>query len=90
MDEKQRESQYKETLRKCDCRELLRIIKTIYQRMQARIAEGKKVTSSDERYFQLAEDRLYGEFAIALGIERDQVKDFIAGKTGQAAQMQTV
>lgn len=41
-DEKQRETQYKETLRKCDCRELIRIIKTIYHRMQSRIAEGKK------------------------------------------------
>lgn len=89
-DEKQREAQYKETLRTCDCRELIRIIKTIYQRMQSRIAEGKKVTASDERYFHLAENSLYGEFAIALGIERDQVKDFIAGKTGRPVEMQTV
>ena len=45
-DEKQRETQYKETLRKCDCRELIRIIKTIYQRMQNRLAEGKKMTQT--------------------------------------------
>lgn len=89
-DEKQRETQYKETLRTCDCRELLRIIKTIYKRMQERIAEGKKVTASDERYFHMAEESLYGEFAIALGIEREEVKDFIAGKTGQAREMQAV
>lgn len=88
--EKQRETQYKESLRKCDCRELIRIIKTIYQRMQSRIAEGKKITSSDEKYFQLAEDRLYGEFAIILGIERDQVRDFIAEKVEYTKKMQTV
>ena len=58
--------------------------------MQERIAEGKKVTASDERYFHMAEESLYGEFAIALGIEREEVKDFIAGKTGQAREMQAV
>ena len=86
-DEKQRETQYKETLRKCDCRELIRIIKTIYFRMQNRIAEGKKITASDEKYFHLAEERLYGEFAIILGIEKDQVKDFITEKVGQSKEM---
>lgn len=89
-DEKQREAQYKETLRKCDCRELIRIIKTIYYRMQNRIAEGKKVTASDEKYFHLAEDRLYGEFAIILGIERDQVRDFITAHMERTKTAQPV
>ncbi len=89
-DEKQREMQYKETMRKCDCRELIRIIKTIYQRMQSRIAEGKKMTASDEKYFHLAEDRLYGEFAITLGMERDQVRDFISEKVQQKEAVNTV
>lgn len=89
-DEKQRESQYKETLRKCDCRELIRIIKTIYQRMQNRIAEGKKITASDEKYFHLAEDRLYGEFAIILGIEKDQVRDFISEKVNHAQKIAAI
>ena len=89
-DEKQRETQYKETLRKCDCRELIRIIKTIYQRMQHRIAEGKKITASDEKYFHLAEDRLYGEFAIILGIDRNQVRDFIAEKVEHTKEIQKI
>ena len=89
-DEKQRETQYKETLRKCDCRELIRIIKTIYVRMQARIAEGKKITASDEKYFHLAEEHLYGEFAFILGIERDQVRDFITEKVKSAEKLQTI
>lgn len=87
-DEKQREAQYKEALRTCDCRELVRIIKTIYQRKQHRIAEGKKMTASDEKYFHLAEENLYGEFAIALGIERDQVREFISDKIKQQEQLQ--
>ena len=90
QDEKQRESRYKEALRSCDCRELIRIIKTIYQRKQHRIAAGKKMTASDEKYFHLAEESLYGEFAVSLGIDRDQVRDFITGKIGQPENMQPV
>jgi len=89
-DEKQRETQYKETLRKCDCRELIRIIKTIYQRMQNRLAEGKKMTASDEKYFHLAQESLYGEFAVTLGMERDQVQDFISEKVQQKVQKTVV
>lgn len=89
-DEKQREAQYKESLRKCDCRELIRIIKTIYYRMQSRIAEGKKITASDEKYFHLAEDRLYGEFAIILGMDRDQVRDYITEQVEGKKDIQTV
>lgn len=90
-DEKQREAQYKETLRKCDCRELIRIIKTISERMQRRIAEGKKMTASDEKYFHLAEENLYGEFAITLGMDREQVRDFVAGKVNhQQEEVQAI
>lgn len=76
-DEKRREESYKAAVSKCDCLELIKIIKTLYLRKQARIAEGKKVTSSDERYLKLSEDRLYSEFAIALGIPKEEVKTYI-------------
>ena len=76
-DEKRREESYKATISKCDCLELIKIIKTLYLRKQARLAEGKKVTSSDERYLKLSEDRLYGEFAVALGIPKNEMKDYI-------------
>ena len=76
-DEKKREECYKETIRTCDPHKFVSIIKTIYARKQQRISEGKKVTASDEKYFQMAEDKLYGELAIALEIERTEVKDYI-------------
>lgn len=79
-DEKKREQQYKDAIRKCDCRELVKIIKTIYFRQQARIAEGKKITFRDEKYFAIAEDNLYGELAVSLDMDKDEVKDFIAEK----------
>ena len=76
-DEKKREETYKETMRSCDCREFISMIKTIYVRKQERIAEGKKVTASDEKYFQLAEEKLYGELAVALNMERQKVKEYV-------------
>lgn len=76
-DEKKREECYKETLKSCDLHQFVSIIKTIYARKQQRLSEGKKVTASDEKYFQMAEEKLYGELAIALDIERNEVKDYI-------------
>ena len=79
-DEKRREECYKEVMKSCDCRKFVSIIKTIYKRKQERISEGKKITTSDEKYFQMAEDKLYGELAISLGIDRAEVKDYISSK----------
>ena len=41
--EKFREDSYKKCIRTCECRDLLRIIKTIYVRKQARLSHGKKI-----------------------------------------------
>ena len=76
-DEKSRELEYKEAIKACNCEELVKIIKTIYLRMQDRIANGKKITASDEKYFRLAEDRLYGELAVSLDIPKEEVKEYI-------------
>lgn len=76
--DKQREAIYKEAFATCDCIELVRIIKTIYQRRIERMNEGKKITALDERYFKMAEDNLYGELATSLGVERREVADRVA------------
>lgn len=76
-DEKSRESEYKEAIKACNCKELVKIIKTIYIRMQDRIANGKKITASDEKYFRMAEDRLYGELAVSLDISKEEIKEYI-------------
>ncbi|MGN1159805.1 MAG: CarD family transcriptional regulator [Lachnospiraceae bacterium] len=76
--EREREAQYRSALSTCDCRELVKIIKTLYQRKKSRIRDGKKVTVVDERYFRMAEDQLYGELAYVLEIDKNQVADYIA------------
>lgn len=77
VNEREREAQYKAALLSCDCRELVKIIKTLYERKKTREREGKKVASVDERYFSQAEEQLYGELAYALDIKKEEVKPYI-------------
>lgn len=86
-DEKKREEIYKETMRTCDCKEWVRIIKTLYTRKMDRLSRGKKVTSSDERYLQMAEENLFGELAFSLQIPKEKVGEFISEKIGKKRTM---
>ncbi len=76
-DDKRRELAYKEALKSCDCRELIRIINTALKRKKERLAQGKKMSACDERYLKQAQDSLYGEFAISLKMEKNEVEDYI-------------
>lgn len=83
-DEKRREDIYKKAFRSCDCREWIKIIKTLYLRKMSRIAEGKKVTASDSKYLQMAEDRLYEELGLALNMKKDAVLEYIEERVGES------
>ena len=81
-DDKLSEQTYKECIKANSCEELGRVLKTIYLRKQKRIQAGRKVTAVDAKYFHLAEENLYGELAVSLGISRDEVEACIAGVIG--------
>ncbi len=76
-DDKKREETYKEALRSCDCKKLVGIIKNLYNRKKERMAAGKKNITNDEKYFKMAEDILYEELAISLGMDKSDVKQYI-------------
>lgn len=75
--EKFLEQEYKNSLKTDLSCEWVRIIKTIYQRMQKRQQAGRKVTAVDSRYYKIAQDCLYGELAVALSMSREDVEDYI-------------
>lgn len=75
--ERQRELKYKEAIGTCDCIQWISIIKTLYLRNQERLEQGKKITFVDDRYYKEAKQNLYDEFSIALGIDKDEVEDYI-------------
>lgn len=80
--DKQREQHYKEAIRSCDCRELVKILKTLTARKQKRFAEGKKSTASEERYFKQAADSLYNELAFALKKDRSEIQQLLKAVAG--------
>ena len=82
--EKRKEEIFKQAFRTCDSREWVKVIKTLYERKKDRLAKGKKVTASDERFLRTAEDNLFGELAISLDIEKNDVEQYIMDKIGGA------
>ncbi len=77
VDEKKREIVYKDAIKTGKCEELIKVIKTLNKRREIRLAGGKKFTAVDERYFNVARDCLYGELAVALDIDVDDVEEYI-------------
>ena len=60
-----------------DCRQWIRIIKTLYLRKLQRNAQGKRITAVDEKYLRMAEDCLYSELSAALSLPKEQMVDYI-------------
>lgn len=74
------EQEYRSGIRSNNCREWIKIIKTIYRRKQKRMESGRKVTAMDAKYFRLAEDNLYGELSVSLGMPREEVESYVTGE----------
>ena len=71
--DKLREQKYKEAFRSNEPEALVGVIKNLYKRGQDRLAEGKKIAATDEKYFKMAEDALYSELAFSLEIRKDEI-----------------
>ena len=67
VNEKQCETVYKEALYSLDLCRWLELLKTLCMRKTSRALQGKKATSTDERYFKNVSTRLSEEFTVALG-----------------------
>lgn len=76
-EERARERQYKEALFSMNCRDWVKIIKTLYLRKLNRQAKGQKITAMDEQYLRKTEDRLYGELSLALGKKKEDMESYI-------------
>lgn len=79
---------YEKSFNSHECEDLVQLIKGIYDKGQR-----GKLGVVDQRYMKRAEDLLYGELAVALEIEREEVLPYIqhvveeqdAGETGLQA-----
>lgn len=80
VSDKHREEQYKEVMKSCDCREWIRIIKTLNIRRQEREDMGKQSTAMDSRYWKSAEEYLFTELSLALEMAYEEVESYIREK----------
>ena len=81
--DKEREQTYKNALHSADCADWVRVIKTVYTRREKRIRSGKKAAASEERYFNSAVEMLHQELALAVGIDVNEVEDYITRQVEQ-------
>lgn len=69
FNEKQCETVYREELYSTDCYRWLGLLKTLCTRRAARLAIGKKITATDERYLKSVEERIREELSLIIGQE---------------------
>lgn len=77
VNDKMIENEYKRLLHEEGYEGLIKIIKTTYLRNEDRVNNKRKISEKDDNYFNLAEKYLYSEFAVALDIPYDKVKEYV-------------
>lgn len=71
------ENTYKELMQRGTYKDLIKIIKTTYLRNEMRKNNNKKISDKDDSYFTQAEKYLYSEFAIVLGLNFADTKQYV-------------
>ena len=77
--------EYERLFRDGSPEDLVPIIKSIHQHAATREKTGRHLTAVDKKYADLAESALCDELSVALGIDRDDVADFIEQRLGSEA-----
>lgn len=77
---------YEQALRTHDCADLIRLTASIYAKKQDLASRKKRMGRVDEHFMKKAKDSLNGEFAIALGIPREDVPAYISHRIAAHAK----
>lgn len=80
-----RKERYRQTLQSGDRHALLRMIRDIYTERRHRYAMGKQLSSYEDSALREAQNILHSEFAYTMGIDPQEVPEFIAGVLDNAA-----
>lgn len=68
---------YQDSFHANSCRDLVRLLKTIHSRNSAARKNGRRPGKVEGRYQKRAEELLYGELSISLGIPLEEVPQYI-------------
>ena len=74
------ENEYKNLFSTGKLEDLVKIIKTTYMRNYNRVSNNKKIGEKDENYFNKAENLLYNELSISLGMNYEDTKKYVIDK----------
>ena len=80
LNDKYIENTYKDLLNNPTYDNLIKIIKSAYIRNKFRTDNNKKTSDKDSKYFNLAEKYLYNELSVALGMNFEEVKNYIINR----------
>ena len=75
---------YETFMKSYDCSDLIELTMSIYAKKTEALEQKRKLGSVDEKFMKRAEDLLFGELSVALGIEKEDVAEHIAAKVHAA------
>ena len=78
---------YKDLITTGKHEDLIRIIKTAYLRNETKTMDGKKAGATDTNYLKLAEQSLYNELSIVLGLSYEQTKKYVHNKVEELQEI---
>lgn len=70
-------SHYEQAMQSHSCKDLIALTISIHSKKKMLASQNKKFGRVDEHFMRQAEDSLNGEFAVALGIPKDKVNEYI-------------
>ncbi len=71
---------YRELVRTYECRNLITLIKYVFEKQRAFAAVKRNMPAVDMKFFKIAEEMIANEFGFVLGIDPKEVKTYIASK----------
>lgn len=85
FDDAKRGEKFRKIVDSGDIAQITKLIRMIYRRRAEVTLRGKKLRVSDERTLKECEKILFDEFALVLGMKRNQVQQFLMDKFGIGA-----
>ena len=74
---------YRSATTNYDCEDLIELTMSIYAKKKSMESQNKKFGEVDGKAMKQAEDMLYGEFAVALDMEKSRVPDYISKRVSE-------
>ena len=76
-DSRRRAQEYRDIIKTGNAEEIIKVINSIKLEENEKVSLGKKLNKTDEDIMIIARKQLYQEIAIVVGINIDEVEDYI-------------